>query len=205
MRSLTLPLFLLVGTCLLGQSTTLNGGLQTGLNVPTGDFADKKAPTGDYLGANEGFGLHVGGHLDFNFTLHHQLRLILNVNGFASKQQDIYSGGFYDGTRQNSFSVVQLGADYVFNAGSPTRGGYFLVGLNLNQVKAKADFSFYPDQEVTQSGRVGLRVGGGYTFNRLFSLEGHLNSVSVEKNGTDGLGYDAVSWLAVSAVFRFGR
>ena len=103
----------------------------------------------------------MGGHLDFNFTLHHQLRLILNVNGFASKQQDIYSGGFYDGTRQNSFSVVQLGADYVFNAGSPTRGGYFLVGLNLNQVKAKADFSFYPDQEVTQSGRVGLRVGGG--------------------------------------------
>lgn len=69
-------------------------------------------------------------------------------------------------------------------------------------MKATAEYSFHPDFEVTQSGRMGVRVGGGYSFNRLFSLEGHLNSVSVEK---DRLGYDAINWLAVSAVFRFGR
>jgi hypothetical protein len=77
--------------------------------------------------------------------------------------------------------------------------------LNVNHVKGKAGFAFYPDAEVTQSGRIGIRVGGGYTFNRTFSLEGHLNSVSVDKSGKDGLGYDSLTWLAVSAVFRFGR
>jgi len=205
MRTTLLTLAVLASTSVMAQSVPMNGGLQVGLNLPTGDFADKKDIDGTYLGANSGAGLHFGGHLDFNFTQHHQLRLIANSNGFASNEQHIYSGGVFDGTRQNSFGVAQFGADYVYNAVSPTRGGYFLVGLNLNQVKAKATFSNYFDTEITQSGRVGLRVGGGYSFNRLFSLEGHLNSVAVDKSGPDGLGYDAITWLAVSAVFRFGR
>ncbi|MBK9795548.1 MAG: hypothetical protein IPP58_03470 [Holophagaceae bacterium] len=205
MRTRMLALSLLATTGLWAQGVRVNGGLQAGLSLPTGDFADKKASDGNYLGANDGAGAHFGGHLDFNFTPHHQLRLMAQSNGFASKKQDTFSGGFYDGTRQNTFGVAQFGADYVFNAGSPSRGGYFLVGVNVNRVIAKAEFSFYGDSEVTQSGRPGLRIGGGYTFNRVFSLEGHLNSVSVEKNGIDGLGYDAITWLAVSAVFRFGR
>ncbi len=202
MRRLMLPLCLLAGTSLMAQSVRLNGGLQVGFSQPTGDFADKRDFNGDYLGANEGLGLHFGGHLDFNFTQHHQLRLIANVNGFASKKQDIYSGGYYDGTLQNSFGIAQLGADYVYNAGSPSRGGYFLAGLNLNQVKVKHELSNYLDEEVTKSGRVGFRVGGGYNFTRTFSLEGHFNSVSVDKSG---MGYDAITWVAVSAVFRFAR
>ena len=199
MRSLALPL-LLAGSSLLAQSTTFNGGLQAGLNFPTGDFADKKTPYGDYLGANGGLGVHFGGHLDFNFTQNHQLRLILNANGFASKEQTIFGN-----TQQNTFGVAQLGADYVFNLTSPSHGGYFLAGLNVNKVKATYELAGYPDVEANQSGRLGLRVGGGYTFNRVFSLEGHLNSVSVEKNGGDGMGMDALTWLSVSAVFRFGR
>lgn len=205
MRMTFLTLAILTSTSLMAQSVRMNGGLQAGLNFPTGDFADTKSPAGTFLGANEGLGLHFGGHLDFNFTSHHQLRLVAQSNGFASKKQDLFSGGSFDGTRQNTFGVGQFGADYVYNAGSPSRGGYFLVGVNLNRVVAKAEFSFSPDLEITQSGRPGLRVGGGYNFNRVFSLEGHLNSVSVEKNGIDGLGYDAITWLAVSAVFRFGR
>ena len=205
MRRLILPLLLIAGTSLMAQSVRMNGGLQVGLGLPTGDFADKKTSNGEFLGANDGLGIHFGGHLDFNFTQHHQLRLIANINGFASKKQDIYSGGFYDGTRQNAFGVSQFGADYVYNAGTPSRGGYFLAGLNLNQVKAKAEYSDYPDPEVTQSGRIGIRVGGGYNFNRIFSLEGHLNSVAVDKSGPDGLGYDSITWVSVSAVFRFGR
>ena len=205
MRLPCIALALLATSGLLAQNVRFNGGMQVGLALPTGDFANKKAAGGEFLGANDGLGLHFGGHFDFNFTPHHQLRLIVNVNGFASKQQDIYSGGLYDGTRQNAFGIVQVGGDYVFNAGSPSRGGYFLAGLNLNKVKATADYSSYPDPEINQSGRLGLRVGGGYTFNRVFSLEGHLNSVSVDKSGPDGLGYDAISWVAVSAVFRFGR
>ncbi|HLP31803.1 MAG TPA: hypothetical protein VK150_10600 [Geothrix sp.] len=205
MRPTILALALLAGISLAAQGVPMNGGLQVGGSIPTGDFADKEGPSGMYLGANDGAGFHFGGHLDFNFTLHHQLRLIANVNGFASKEQDLFVGGLYQGTRQNAFAVSQFGADYVYNAGSPIRGGYFLAGLNLNHVKAKADYSFGPDREITQSGRIGVRVGGGYTFNRLFSLEGHFNSVAVDKDGSDGLGYDNISWLAVSAVFRFGR
>jgi hypothetical protein len=205
MRLTSFAFILLTATGLMAQPVRMNGGLQVGLGLPTGDFADKKSSGGEFLGANEGVGLHFGGHLDFNVTPHHQLRLIANVNGFASKKQDIYSGGLYDGTRQNAFAIAQFGADYVFNATSPIRGGYFLAGLNLNRIKAKADLSYHADPEVTQSGRLGLRVGGGYTFNRVFSLEGHLNSVAVEKGGPDGFGYDAVTWVAVSAVFRFGR
>jgi hypothetical protein len=199
MRTLALPLLLLAGSSLLAQSPTLNGGLQAGFNFPVGDFADKKE-AGYYVGANGGLGLHFGGHLDFNFTSNHQLRLILNANGFASKEQTILGN-----TQQNTFSVAQFGGDYVFNLDSPSRGGYFLVGLNVNKVKATYELAGFPDVEANQSGRMGVRVGGGYTFNRVFSLEGHLNSVSVEKTGADGLGMDSLTWLSVSAVFRFGR
>jgi hypothetical protein len=123
MRLTALTLSLLA-PCLMAQGVRTNGGLQVGLSLPTGDFADKKASNGDYLGANEGAGLHFGGHFDFNFTPNHQLRLILNSNGFASKKQNIFTGGAYDGTQQNTFGVLQFGADYVFNATSPSRGGY---------------------------------------------------------------------------------
>jgi len=200
-----LSLALLATTGLMAQGLRTNWGLQAGLSFPTGDFADKKDRNGDNLGAHEGGGLHFGGHFDFNFTHNHQLRLMLDATAIAGKKQDIYRDGLYDGTRQNIFGVGQLGADYVFNATSPSRGGYFLVGLNVNRVKGLAEYSLHPSSNVTQSCRPGFRVGGGYTFNRIFSVEGHVNSVSVEKSGQDGLGYDAIHWLAVSAVFRFGR
>lgn len=204
MNKLFVPLICLTALGLQAQ-TRLNGGIQTGLMAPTGDFADKKAPNGHYLGAHEGVGVHFGGHLDLNFTPNHQLRFHLDALGFAGKEQDIYAGGLYAGTRQNGFSLAQLGGDYVYNFDSPVRGGYFLAGLNLNRIKAKAEFTQYPDLEVTQSGKLGLRIGGGYTFNRLLSLEGHLNSIAVDKDGPDGLGYDAITFLSVSVVFRFGH
>jgi hypothetical protein len=204
MKKAILALVCLSATGLVAQ-TRINGGLQTGLNFPTGDFADKRDGNGDYMGVHEGLGIHFGGHLDLNFTPHNQLRLHVTVNGFAGKEQDIYTGGGYDGTRQNGFGVVQFGADYVHNFTHPNRGGYFLAGASLNQVKATYKFSNYPDPDASQSGRLGLRVGGGYTFNRLFSLEGHLDSVRVDKGGPDGFGFDALNWVTISAVFRFGR
>jgi hypothetical protein len=180
------------------QSTVINGGMQVGLNFPTGDFASKKE-SGLFVGANQGMGVNFGGHLDFNYNPHHELRLILNFNGFSSKEQDIAFG-----TQQNTFSVTQLGADYVYNVTSHLQGGYFLAGLNFNRVYAKYELSGLGNAEATQTGRVGLPIGGGYNFNRVCSLEGHYNSVSVDKNGDDGLGMDTVSWLAVTCSFRFG-
>ncbi|HEX9009925.1 MAG TPA: hypothetical protein VF804_06120 [Holophagaceae bacterium] len=198
MRMSGLILSLLACSGLMAQRFPVTGGLQVGLGIPVGGFADKRDPSGAYLGANEGGGVHFGGHLDFSFALHHQIRLVANVNGFASREQDLYGAGSYQGTRQNAFSVAQLGADYVCNLRSPSMGAYVLAGVSLNRVKAKADFSRYADTETTQSGRFGARIGGGYTFNQVFSLEGHLNRVSVD------LGYDALTWVGVSAVFRFG-
>jgi len=180
------------------QSTVINGGMQVGLNFPVGDFASKKE-SGYFVGANQGLGINWGGHLDFNYNPNHELRLILNFNGFASKEQDVYFG-----TQQNKFSITQLGADYVYNVTSYLRGGYFLVGLNFNRVDARYQFSALGNAETTQTGRVGFRIGGGYNFNRVFSLEGHLNNVSVQKDGDDGLGMDAISWAAVTCSFRFG-
>lgn len=194
------PLFPLLLACsgLAAQHYPVTGGVQVGLSLPVGDFADTRDASGAYLGANEGSGLHLGGHLDFSPALHHQLRLVLNVHGFASREQDLYGPGGYQGTRQNTFSVTQLGADYVYLLGAPDRGAYVLAGVSVNQVKAKADFSLYADTESTESGRFGARIGGGYAFNRAFSLEGHANRVSSD------LGFGALTWVGVSAVFRFG-
>ncbi len=199
MKNLIVALTCLSATGLAAQ-TRVNGGIHTGLMLPTGDFNDKRGPGGDYLGAKDGLGLHFGGHLDLNFTPQNQLRLHLTLNGFSSKEQD-----FFSDNRQNTFSIAQLGGDYVHNFTNPSRGGYFLAGASLNQVKARATFATSPDAEVTQSGRPGIRVGGGFNFNRAFSLEGSFNSISVDKDGPDGLGFDAITWVGVSAVFRFGR
>ncbi|MBI3129846.1 MAG: outer membrane beta-barrel protein [Acidobacteria bacterium] len=204
MKKMILVLLCLSTTGLAAQ-TRINGGIQAGLNAPTGDFADKRDGNGDYMGVHDGLGVHFGGHLDFNFNPHSQLRLHLTVNGFAGKEQDIYTGGIYDGTRQNGFSVTQIGGDYVHNFTSPILGGYFLAGASLNGVKATYKFSNYPDPDASQSGKLGIRIGGGYTFNRRFSLEGHIDHVGVDKSGPDGFGFDALTWVTVSAVFRFGR
>lgn len=206
MRYALLALMLVAGSDLMAQEVRINGGAHIGMASPTGDFATKENAFGDYLGANNGLGLHVGGHLDFNFTRHHQLRFHLTVHGFASEEQDLVdSDGFSDGTLQNGFGVAQFGGDYVFNLGTPSKGAYFLAGLSLNRVTATTKYSYYPDWEATQSGRAGIRVGAGYTFNRVFSLEGQLNSVSVEAGGREGFGFDALTWMSFTAVFRFGR
>lgn len=205
MRGITLPLALALSTALTAQTSTINGGMQIGLSLPTGDFADQKDRFGYFDGANKGVGMHLGGHLDFNLSQHNQLRLVLNAYGFASQKQDTYYAGYFDGTQQNAFGISQFGADYVFNGTSPSRGGYFLVGVNLNNVKATYKLTGSPDLESSQNGRIGIRLGGGYNFSRLFSLEAHVNSVSVEKTGNDGMFMDSLTWVTVSAGFRFGR
>ncbi|MBP1626311.1 MAG: hypothetical protein H6Q00_786 [Holophagaceae bacterium] len=203
MRKLLLTLPLLISATLPAQQTNITGGVHAGLSAPFGDFADKKDSYGYYLGANEGLGLQVGGHVNFEFDRHQELRLHATVLGFASKEQDAYDGSYY-GTAQNTFGIVQVGGDYLYHFTSPSRGGYLLGGLSLNQVKATYSFTGYPDYEVSQSGRLGFRVGGGYHFNRIFSLEGSLNNVSVDSNGTDGMGLNAITWVSLDAVLRFG-
>ena len=53
MRKTTFVLAMVAAAALGAQSAPINGGLQVGLSLPTGDFADKKASDGTFLGANE--------------------------------------------------------------------------------------------------------------------------------------------------------
>jgi hypothetical protein len=181
----------LLGLPLAAQDIT--GGLQTGLSLPVGDLKDK-----DGYGTNQFFGAHVGGHLDFNLNSHHQVRAQLTYHNFPGSGW----GGNNDFT--NDYKILQVGADWVYNFQNPNQGWYTIAGASLNSVKNDWDGGGFSGS-ASQSGKLGLRGGGGYTFNRMFSLEGTLNQVFVDKNGSDGVGFDTATWAQVSAVFRFGR
>lgn len=191
MRSTLFLALALAGTALSSQSIT--GGLHTGLSLPVGDLKDRT----DW-GTNQFFGAHVGGHLDFNITGHHQVRAHLTFQNFP--------GSGWGGVRnyKNDFTVLQGGADWVYSFQSPDRGWYTIAGATLNSLKNSWDANG-GSGSASQSGRVGVRGGGGYTFNRMFSLEGTLNQVAVDKNTSDGFGFDSATWIQASAVFRFGR
>ena len=84
------------------------------------------------------------------------------MHGFASKEQRVYPyGGYSSETLQNGFGILQFGGDYVINLGTPSKGAYFLAGLNLNQVTKTLKVSGYEDESATQSGRMGVRIGAG--------------------------------------------
>lgn len=186
----------LSATALPAQQIT--GGLWTGLSLPVGDLKDKSG-----LGTNQFLGLHVGGHLDFNITPHHQVRGQLTFQDFPGTRW----GGFSDDL--NHYKVLQAGADWVYHFRTPGRGWYSIAGASLNSVRNDWEATGGTGRRISgswsQSGKLGVRGGAGYTFSPLFSLEGTLNQVFVDTSGADGFGFDAATWAQVSAVFRFGR
>lgn len=194
-RTLTLALAL-AGAALSAQDMT--GGLHTGLSLPVGDLKDKSG-----YGTNQFFGAHVGGHLDFNLTTHHQIRAQLTYQNFPGSGW----GGFADD--KSDFKALQAGADWVYHFQNPRFGWYTIAGATVNSVKNDWEYTNGVGRRVSgsssQSGKLGVRGGGGYTFNSFFSLEGTLNQVFVDKNGSDGFGFDTATWVQASAVFRFGR
>jgi hypothetical protein len=185
----------LAGTALTAQNVT--GGLQTGLSLPVGDLKDRSG-----FGTNQFFGAHVGGHLDFNITSHHQVRAQLTYQNLPGSGW----GGVMD--PKNEYKALQVGADWVYHFQNPNLGWYTIAGVLVNSIKQDQTFFFGGQRYNTsrsQSGRPGVRGGGGFTFNKSFSLEGTLNQISVDTSGTDGFGFDTATWAQVSAVFRFGR
>ena len=191
-KSLLIMTLCFSATTLFAQ-TKLDGGLHTGISSPVGDLKDK-----DNMGTNQLFGAHVGGHLDFLLSPHHQIRGGITYHLMPGSR---FSGG---PQYKNEFKNLQVGADWVYNFTSPHTGGYFLAGASLNNLRV--DFDGIPGSgSSNQSGRLGVRVGGGFNFSPRFSLEGSLNQVSVDKFGRDGFGFDTASWVQVSAVFRLAR
>ena len=191
MRLLTIT-FALAGLTLGAQSIT--GGLQTGLSLPVGDLKDHSGTSTDPF-----FGTHIGGHLDFALTSHHEVRAQLTYHDLSGSDW-----GNTFGTVQNNYKILQVGADWLYHFESPSKGWYSLAGASLNSIKNNFSVPGYIGS-ASQSGKLGVRGGGGYTFNQLFSLEGTLNQIFVDQSGSNGFGFDTATWVQVSAVFRFGR
>ena len=192
MRRMCAAVLALTGMTLSAQD--INGGVFTGLSLPVGDLQNKSG-----YGTNQFFGAHVGGHLDFALAPHHEIRAQLSYHSLPGSG---WSNGF--GSVQNDFKILQVGADWVYHFQNSREGWYTIAGASINSVKddfSGAGFS----GSASQSGKLGVRGGGGFTFNKLFSLEGSLNQIPVDKGGSDGFGFDTATWVQVSAVFRFGR
>ncbi len=192
MRRMLSVALILTGMSLAAQDIT--GGVFTGLSLPLGDFKDKAG-----YGTNEFFGIHVGGHLDFAITPHHEVRAQLSYHSLPGSD---WGSGYSNA--QNDFKVLQVGADWVYHFQNPSQGWYTIAGASINSLKDDYS-SFGYSGSASQSGKLGVRGGGGYTFNKMLSLEGTLNQVFVDKGGSDGFGFDTATWAQVSAVFRFGR
>lgn len=191
MRRILAATLALAGMALAAQD--INGGVYTGLSLPVGDLKDKSG-----LGTNQFFGAHVGGHLDFTLNRNHEIRAHLTYQRFPGSGW----GGPTD--FKNDYTALQAGADWVYHFQGPRTGWYTVAGASLNSVKAEVD-SNVGSFSASQSGKLGVRGGGGFAFTPAFSVEGTLNQVFVDKNGSDGFGFDTATWAQVSAVFRFGR
>ena len=192
MRRILVATLALTGMALPAQDVT--GGVFTGLSLPAGDLNSKSG-----YGTNQFFGTHVGGHLDFPLTTNHEVRAQLSYHSLPGSD---WGSGY--GGAQNDFKLLQVGADWVYHFQNPGRGWYTIAGASLNSIKD--DFSSYAySYSASQSGKLGVRGGGGYTLHNMFSLEGTLNQIFTDKGGSDGFGFDTATWLQVSAVFRFGR
>lgn len=193
-RTLVLALAL-SGIALSAQDIT--GGVYTGLSLPVGDLKDKSG-----LGTDQFFGAHVGGHLDFLITPHHEVRAQVTYVTFPG------SGWGGPDDPKNDYSALQVGADWVYHFDTRRSGWYTVAGASLNSIKDDYEFNaggFRISGSASQSGKLGVRGGGGYTFTPTFSLEGTLNQIFTDKGGSDGFGFDTATWIQVSAVFRFGR
>jgi hypothetical protein len=181
----------LMGLPLAAQDFT--GGLQAGFSLPVGDLKDKSG-----AGTNQTLGIHFGGHLDFAVAPHQEVRAQITYHSLQGSSW----GGFYD--PQNDFKILQVGADWIYHFQGSAQGWYSIAGVSLNNIKDDYSGSGFSGS-ASQSGKLGVRGGAGYTFTKQFSLEGSLNQILVDKNGNDGFGFDTATWLQVSAVFRFGR
>lgn len=201
------PLALLASAGLGLSAQNLTGGLFTGLSLPMGDLKDKHV-----WGTGQAVGAHVGGYLDFSLTPHHQLRAHLTFQNFPGSNWET-PFGFHN---KNAYTDLQAGADWIYRIQGPNRGWYTIAGASLNTMRNERDYilvtgPFTAPQAAqvrssqSQNGRIGLRGGAGYTFNRSFALESTLNQVFVDSGGSNGFGFTNANWAQVSAVFRFGK
>jgi hypothetical protein len=193
MRRECAALLALTGMALPAQD--ISGGVFMGLSIPVGDLEDKFG-----YGTNQYFGTHVGGFVDITLTPHHEVRTHLSYH-------DLPGSAWNGWNNQNDFKFLQLGADWIYHFRNPSQGWYTIAGASINSIKedSSLNFYYYSPSGYTKSGLLGIRGGGGYAFNKLFSVEGTVNQVFLNQNGGAPFGLDTAIWVQASAVFHFGR
>lgn len=193
------------------EGLDIRAGVIGGLAMP---FGSLKNSTGQ--GTNNNLGYNIGGHVDFNFTQHHQLRTSLIFGSFSgSEWSQSYPKKHHPkliitDTQKNNFQTLQVGADWVYNFENPDKGWYTVLGANVTNIKNNWDErTFVNDHPVSENSGtakqnvLGFRAGAGYNFNKTISLEGTYNVACVNKDGSNGFGFSTANWLGASLVVRF--
>ena len=180
-------LFILALPAFAGDGTSF--GLLAGLNRSYGELHHNQ-----YLGTNSCFGGHAGMEIEIPLSEKNDFRAQLVFHAFPGIRLDNVN-------QKNNYTNIQLAADWVHSFSMSKRHAYFLAGATLNRIHANDEGIF--SNSTTQSGALGLRVGGGFAFAKNFRLEGHFNQVMVKRNGTEGLGFTPAQWLQISTIFHF--
>lgn len=178
----------------LGATDGPHFGAAIGLTHPMGELRNN-----DALGTHFGLGAHVGLGVQGRLNESNELRGQLTYLSFPG-HSFLASKGWPD------YTDLQLGLDWIHGFRTLDRGPYMLVGASLNRFHVNLAGQFVgssPAPSQTQSGALGVKVGGGFAFSRRFRLEGQFNQVQLKRYGSDGMGFTPAQWIQASAIFQF--
>lgn len=185
---------LLVSFTALAASDGPRFGVALGLASPLGELRHN-----DQVGTHFGPGAHLGLGIQGRLNEANELRGQLTYLRFPGH-------GALAGKAWPDYADLQLSLDWVHGFRALDRGPYMLVGASLNRFQVDPGGPFAgsgPAQSHTQSGALGVKVGGGFAFSRRFRLEGQFNQVQLKRYGADGMGFTPAQWFQASAIFQF--
>jgi hypothetical protein len=183
-------------------------GLLGGLSTPIGALYSE-----ENCGTNKRLGYHLGGFVDFNLTTHHQLRTSLSYSKLPGSSWDheynvIKHHHLFEVAKSytNTYTLKQLGADWVYNFDTSIIGWYSILGLNYFQfkndgeyIKSINDHIVCEETYTDKQSLLAFKGGVGYNFNPTISLESTYNQGSVSKNT---FGFNKAKWLQTSLVIH---
>lgn len=140
----------LASQALFGQSYQF--GAQAGLSIPLGDLSSALDGRTGYV---------LGGQVGIYYGNGHELRPRLDYMHFSGGWQP-EDGDFHRAT----VTSWVLGADYLFYTEARPMGIYLAMGLGLQR------WNVDPEKGGSRSKTgLGVTIGAGYRFNRVFALE----------------------------------
>lgn len=161
-----------------------------GVDRPYGELAHH-----EYLGCGSPLGFNLAAGLVGRFGTREAWRAHVTYHHFQGQRWKAVD-------QANDYDILQLGGDWIHGLESLDRDIFFLLGGHVSRFKAAYDGPLLHGSQ-SQSGALGVRLGGGYAFSRAFRLEGSYNQSQLKRYGSDGLGFTPAIWVQVSAIFQF--